>query len=111
MSHVDNVFLAIYEFQVLRSASMFDHIHITIAQHQKTSSTRHVGSSSRQPARPTIGSQVVIQSEQEKQLKKIHRREDRRLARQQAKGEGPQQSEDHLMDFDPEYLRKVRYVH
>ena len=90
-------------------------IYCTIVQQQrgpKTSSTRHTGSSGRQPARPTISSQVVIQSEQEKQLKKIHRREDRRLARQQAKGEGSQQNEaDHFMDFDPEYLRKQRCVH
>ena len=84
-----------------------------IAQHprgSKSSSTR--SASSRQPSRPTISSQVVIQSEQEKQLKKIHRKEDKRLARQQAKGEGPQQNEaDPLMDFDPEYLRRLRCVH
>lgn len=74
---------------------------------QKPGSSRHTGSSGRPALRPTIGSQVVIQSEQEKQLKKIYKREDKRIARQQAKEK--QQQEDHLKDFDPVYLKKIRY--
>ena len=72
----------------------------------KPSTSRSTGFSNRQ--KPTIGSQVVIQSEQEKQLKKIFRKEDRRLARQQAK-EGQQQTEDHLRNFDPTEMKRIRY--
>ena len=74
---------------------------------QKPGSSRHTSSSGRQALRPTIGSQVVIQSKQEKLLKKIYKKEDKRLARQQAKER--LQQEDHLKDFDPAYLKKVRY--
>lgn len=74
--------------------------------HKKTGPSR-LGGRQPQPSKPTIGSQVVIQSVQEKQLKKIFRKEDRRLARQQAK-EGHQQNEDHLKNFDPAEMKRMR---
>lgn len=69
-------------------------------------------SGSGQSVRPTYGSQVVIQSAQEKQLKKFFRKEEKRMMKQ-AKEAQEANPEDHraylkTLGYDPEELRKER---
>ena len=64
-----------------------------------------------QSGRPAYGSQVVIQSEQEKQLKKFFRKEEKRMAKQ-VRDMAP--TEDHAaqlkrMGYDPVEMKKERY--
>ncbi|XP_029414442.1 activating signal cointegrator 1 complex subunit 3 isoform X3 [Nannospalax galili] len=57
-------------------------------------------------AKPNYGCQVTIQSEQEKQLMKQYRREEKRIARREKKaGEDGDVSGEGLMSFDPKELR------
>ena len=65
-----------------------------------------------QGGRPAYGSQVVIQSEQEKQLKKFFRKEEKRMAKQV---KDMAATEDHAtqlkrMGYNPIEMRKERYV-
>nr|XP_040137973.1 activating signal cointegrator 1 complex subunit 3 [Ictidomys tridecemlineatus] len=56
--------------------------------------------------KPNYGCQVTIQSEQEKQLMKQYRREEKRIARREKKtGEDGEVSGEGLMGFDPKELR------
>ncbi|XP_006865917.1 PREDICTED: activating signal cointegrator 1 complex subunit 3-like [Chrysochloris asiatica] len=60
-------------------------------------------------AKPNYGCQVTIQSEQEKQLMKQYRREEKRIARREKKvGEDGETSGEGLMYFDPKELRMQR---
>ena len=69
-------------------------------------------SGSGQSVRPTYGSQVVIQSEQEKQLKKFFRKEEKRLVKQarEAQETNPNDHASYLrtLGYNPEELRKER---
>uniref|UniRef100_A0A8C5LGL3 Activating signal cointegrator 1 complex subunit 3 n=1 Tax=Jaculus jaculus TaxID=51337 RepID=A0A8C5LGL3_JACJA len=57
-------------------------------------------------AKPNYGCQVTIQSEQEKQLMKQYRREEKRIARREKKaGEDGEVSGEGLVPFDPKELR------
>lgn len=58
--------------------------------------------------KPTYGCQVTIHSEQEKQMMKIYRREERR---EKKRGRGADDSEplDAAMPFDPREMRTHRY--
>ncbi|CAO2627749.1 Activating signal cointegrator 1 complex subunit 3 [Lemmus lemmus] len=58
-------------------------------------------------AKPNYGCQVTIQSEQEKQLMKLYRREEKRISRQKKAGEDGEVSEG-LLSFDPKELRIQR---
>ncbi|XP_006881253.1 PREDICTED: activating signal cointegrator 1 complex subunit 3 [Elephantulus edwardii] len=59
--------------------------------------------------KPNYGCQVTIQSEQEKQLMKQYRREEKRIARREKKaGEDGEVSGEGLMGFDPKELRMQR---
>lgn len=80
----------------------------------KSKSTPSAGPllASGQSARPAYGSQVVIQSEHEKQLKKFFRKEEKRMAKQVK--EIPT-TEDHITQlrrrgYDPVEMRKERCV-
>lgn len=56
--------------------------------------------------KPNYGCQVTIQSEQEKQLMKLYRREEKRIARREKKaGEDGEVSGEGLLSFDPKELR------
>ncbi|XP_077383335.1 activating signal cointegrator 1 complex subunit 3 isoform X2 [Festucalex cinctus] len=57
--------------------------------------------------RPTYGCQVTIQSEQEKHLMKIFRREEKR-ERKRGKGTDDVECSDALMNFDPKEMRAQR---
>ncbi|XP_022081843.1 activating signal cointegrator 1 complex subunit 3-like [Acanthaster planci] len=60
-------------------------------------------------ARNVYGSQVIIQSEQEKELNKQLRKEEKRLARQEARGNSaPGEGISNEPFFDPQYLRMQR---
>lgn len=60
-------------------------------------------------AKPNYGCQVTIQSEQEKQLLKQYRREEKRIARREKKtGEDGEISGEGLTCFDPKELRIQR---
>ncbi|XP_077018605.1 activating signal cointegrator 1 complex subunit 3 isoform X5 [Tamandua tetradactyla] len=60
-------------------------------------------------AKPNYGCQVTIHSEQEKQLMKQYRREEKRIARREKKaGEDGEVSGEGLMCFDPKELRMQR---
>lgn len=60
-------------------------------------------------AKPTYGCQVIIQSEQEKQLMRHYRREEKRIARREKKtGEDGEISGEGLTCFDPKELRIQR---
>ncbi|XP_075800237.1 activating signal cointegrator 1 complex subunit 3 isoform X2 [Microtus pennsylvanicus] len=56
-------------------------------------------------AKPNYGCQVTIQSEQEKQLMKLYRREEKRISRQKKTGEDGEVSGEGLLSFDPKELR------
>ncbi|XP_048349860.1 activating signal cointegrator 1 complex subunit 3 [Sphaerodactylus townsendi] len=59
--------------------------------------------------KPNYGCQVTIQSEQEKQLMKLYRREEKRNARREKRaGDDGEISGDGLMNFDPKELRMQR---
>nr|XP_057909252.1 activating signal cointegrator 1 complex subunit 3 isoform X2 [Doryrhamphus excisus] len=58
-------------------------------------------------SRPTYGCQVTIQSEQEKHLMKIFRREEKR-ERKRGKGTDDVECSDALMNFDPREMRAQR---
>ncbi|XP_061919735.1 activating signal cointegrator 1 complex subunit 3 [Entelurus aequoreus] len=58
-------------------------------------------------SRPTYGCQVTVQSEQEKQLMKIFRREDKR-ERKKGKGTDDVECSDAIMNFDPREMRAQR---
>ncbi|KAI3361536.1 hypothetical protein L3Q82_013685 [Scortum barcoo] len=57
--------------------------------------------------KPTYGCQVTIQSEQEKQMMKIYRREEKR-ERKRGKGTDDSDSSDAVMTFDPREMRAQR---
>lgn len=59
--------------------------------------------------KPTYGCQVTIQSEQEKQLMKIYRREEKR---EKKKGKGTDDGDyfDPVMAFNPREMRAHRYI-
>ncbi|XP_049753918.1 activating signal cointegrator 1 complex subunit 3 isoform X2 [Elephas maximus indicus] len=60
-------------------------------------------------ARPSYGCQVTIHSEQEKQLMKQYRREEKRIARREKKfGEDGEVSGEAIMYFDPKEMRIQR---
>ncbi|XP_073933923.1 activating signal cointegrator 1 complex subunit 3 isoform X2 [Castor canadensis] len=60
-------------------------------------------------AKPNYGCQVTIQSEQEKQLMKQYRREEKRIARREKKGgEDGEVFGEGLSSFDPKELRTLR---
>ncbi|KAM9004103.1 activating signal cointegrator 1 complex subunit 3 isoform X1 [Sarcophilus harrisii] len=62
-------------------------------------------------AKPNYGCQVTIQSEQEKQLMKQHRREEKRIARREKRaGEDGEIGGEGLMCFDPKELRRQREI-
>lgn len=70
------------------------------------------GAHSRGQARPALGSQIIIQSAEEKQLKKLVRKEEKKMAKQ-VKGLEAAGIEDHetqlqLLGYDPEALRTQR---
>lgn len=56
---------------------------------------------------PTYGCQVTIQSELEKQMMKLHRREEKK---ERKKGRGAEEgdSSDALLTFDPREMRALR---
>ncbi|XP_062952899.1 activating signal cointegrator 1 complex subunit 3 isoform X4 [Cynocephalus volans] len=56
-------------------------------------------------AKPSYGCQVTIQSEQEKQLMKQYRREEKRIARREKKAGEDLEVSEGLMSFDPKELR------
>ncbi len=59
--------------------------------------------------RPALGSQIIIQSKQEKQLKKLVRKEEKKIAKQvKAVGGGDHETQLQLLGYDPEVLRQVR---
>lgn len=58
-------------------------------------------------SKPTYGCQVIIQSEQEKQLMKTFRREEKR-ERKRGKGADDMDSSDAMMNFDPREMRAQR---
>ncbi|KAM9852705.1 activating signal cointegrator 1 complex subunit 3 [Aulostomus maculatus] len=58
-------------------------------------------------SKPTYGCQVTIQSEQEKQLMKIFRREEKK-DRKRGKGTDDMESSDALLNFDPREMRAQR---
>lgn len=59
--------------------------------------------------KPTFGCQVTIQSEQEKQMMKMYRREEKR-ERKRGKGIDDSDSTDAVMTFDPREMRTQRYI-
>lgn len=59
--------------------------------------------------KPTYGCQVTIQSEQEKQMMKMYRREEKR-ERKRGKGTDDSDSSDAVMTFDPREMRAQRYI-
>ena len=82
---------------------------VPLSKSKSTPSTGHV---SGQSVRPAYGSQVVIQSVHEKQLKKFFRKEEKRMAKQVK--EIPA-TEDHITQlrrrgYDPVEMRKERCV-
>lgn len=58
---------------------------------------------------PTYGCQVIIQSEQEKQMMKMYRREEKR-EKKRGKGADDGDPSDAMMPFDPREMRAHRYV-
>lgn len=59
-------------------------------------------------AKPNYGCQVTIQSEQEKQLMKQYRREEKRIARRERKAGEDGEVAEGLLCFDPKELRIQR---
>lgn len=57
--------------------------------------------------KPTYGCQVTIQSEQEKQMMKMYRREEKR-EKKRGKGTDDGDSSDAVMAFDPREMRAHR---
>ena len=64
------------------------------------------------PNRPVVGSQVTIQSQQEKELKKHYRKEEKKMAKQikelEALGIDDHATKLHILGFNPTELRKER---
>ena len=64
--------------------------------------------------RPALGSQIIIQSAEEKQLKKLVRKEEKKIAKQvkdlEAAGVDDQETRLQLLGYDPEVLRRQRSV-
>lgn len=60
-------------------------------------------------AKPAYGCQVTIHSEQEKQMMKMYRREEKR-ERKRGKGIDDGESSDAVMPFDPREMRAQRYI-
>lgn len=60
-------------------------------------------------AKPTYGCQVTIQSEQERQMMKMHRREEKK-ERKRGKGADEGDCWDAVLAFDPREMRALRYV-
>lgn len=58
-------------------------------------------------AKPTYGCQVTIQSEQERQMMKFYRREEKRERKREKRGDEGEQSEAFFY-FDPKELRLQR---
>lgn len=72
--------------------------------------SKHVGREvSGEMTKPTYGCQVTIQSEQEKQMMKMYRREEKR-ERKRGKGTDDNDSSDAVMPFDPREMRHQRYI-
>lgn len=67
------------------------------------------GEVSGEVTKPTYGCQVTIHSEQEKQIMKIYRREEKR-ERKRGKGTDESDSSDGVMPFDPREMRAQRYL-
>lgn len=59
--------------------------------------------------KPTYGCQVTIHSEQEKQMMKMYRREEKR-ERKRGKGTDDSDTSDAVMPFDPREMRVQRYI-
>jgi len=59
--------------------------------------------------KPTYGCQVTIQSEQEKQMMKMYRREEKR-ERKRGKGIDDSDFSDAALTFDPREMRIQRYI-
>lgn len=59
-------------------------------------------------AKPAYGCQVTIQSEQERQMMKLYRREEKKERKRERRGDEGEQSEA-LFHFDPKELRLQRY--
>lgn len=59
--------------------------------------------------KPTYGCQVTIHSEQEKQMMKMYRREEKR-ERKRGKGTDDSDTSDAVMHFDPREMRAQRYI-
>lgn len=59
--------------------------------------------------KPTYGCQVTIHSEQEKQMMKMYRREEKR-ERKRGKGTDDSDFSDAVMTFDPREMRAQRYI-
>lgn len=62
--------------------------------------------------RPALGSQVIIQSEHEKRLKKNYRKEEKKIAKQEkdlkAAGVDDYETRLRLLGYNPDELRKER---
>ncbi len=65
-------------------------------------------------SRPAVGSQVTIQSEQEKQLKKMYRKEEKKVAKQvrdlKSVGVTDRATQLQMLGYDPSELKKERYA-
>jgi hypothetical protein len=65
-----------------------------------------------QPSRPALGSQIIIQSAEEKQLKKVVRKEEKKMAKQvkdlEAAGVEDHETQLQLLGYDPQVLRRQR---
>ncbi|KAL4657484.1 activating signal cointegrator 1 complex subunit 3 [Arapaima gigas] len=69
----------------------------------------HLTESGREGSKPVYGCQVTIQSEQERQMLKLHRREEKRERKREKRGEEPDASiSDTSFHFDPKELRVQR---
>lgn len=82
---------------------------LATGSHLKLSSSSNYSSAQ---ARPALSSQIIIQSEQEKQLKKSIRKEEKRIAKQvkdlQAAGVEDHETRLQILGYNPEELRRER---
>ncbi len=85
------------------------YLHLAAVPHLKSSSS---SAHSSMQTRPILGSQIVIQSEQEKQLKKSLRKEEKRIAKQvkdlQAAGVEDHETQLQILGYNPDELRRER---
>ncbi|XP_072018769.1 LOW QUALITY PROTEIN: activating signal cointegrator 1 complex subunit 3-like [Amphiura filiformis] len=80
---------------------------VAAARHLEVSHRVSENKKDRQAPRPAYGSQVTIQSEQEKELSKQIRREEKKLARKEGRN-GFAETPSSSNEFDPQYLRRQR---